>query len=87
MQQIQKQFELLVEQATEIKRRVEVSEKIYTAILPFEPFVGNTYHLYEQEGVHKLMLIGPTEWGKSKKESLHFICSVTLLSDHTWDIV
>lgn len=87
LQQIQKQFELLLEQANEIKKRVEISEKIYTATLSFEPFVGNTYHLYEQEGMFKLMLIGPNEWGRSKKESLHFISSVILLSDHTWQII
>ncbi|MEO8762595.1 MAG: DUF2452 domain-containing protein [Bacteroidia bacterium] len=87
LQQIQKQFELLLEQANEIKKRVEISEKIYTATLSFEPFVGNTYHLYEQEGISKLMLVGPNEWGRSKKESLHFVSSVILLSDHTWQIV
>lgn len=85
--QIQKQVELLALQAMEIKKRVDVSEKIYTAMISFEPFVGNMYHLYEQNEVYKLMLIGPDEWGRSKKESLHFIASVKLLSDHTWEVL
>jgi hypothetical protein len=85
--QIQKQAELLAQQAFEIKKRVEVSEKIYTATMSFEPFIGNEYYLYEQEGIYKLMMIAPYEWGKSKKENLIFISTVRLLSDHTWEII
>jgi hypothetical protein len=85
--QIQKQVELLALQAIEIKKRVDISEKIYTAMMSFEPFVGNIYHLYEQHKLYKLMLIGPDEWGRSKKESLKFIASVRLLSDHTWEVL
>lgn len=87
LQQIQKQAELLAEQASAIRKRVEISYKIYQAKMPFEPFIGGTYHLYEQEGEYKLMMIGPHQWGKSKKHTLNFINSVTLLSDHTWEII
>ncbi len=87
LQQIQKQAELLAEQANAIRKRVEISYKIYHAKMPFEPFIGGTYHLYEQEGEYKLMMVGPNQWGLSKKNTLHFIHSVTLLSDHTWEIV
>lgn len=85
--QIQKQVELLAMQAIEIKKRVEISEKIYTATISFEPFVGNVYHLYEQDEIYRLMLIGPDEWGRSKKEYLNFVASVRLLSDHTWEVL
>ena len=47
--QIQKQVELLVSQANEIKQRIEISEKIYTAVIAFEPLVGHVYHLYKKE--------------------------------------
>ena len=85
--QIRKQAELLAAQASEIRQRIAISEKIYQAKLPFEPFVGNDYHLYEQDGLYRMMLIGPGEWGRSKKESLQFIASVRLLSDHTWEVL
>ncbi len=85
--QIQKQVELLVNQANELKKRVEISEKIYLAELSFEPFVGNEYHLYESEGVHKLFMIAPEEWGRSKPDKLNFVASVKLLSDHTWEVL
>ncbi len=87
LQQIQKQVELLANQAYDIKKRIEVSEKIYTAKISFEPFIGNEYYLYEQEDSYKLMMIAPDEWGKSKKENLLFINKVRLLSDHTWEII
>lgn len=86
LQQIQKQAELLAEQANAIRRRVEISYKVYNAKMPFEPFIGGTYHLYEQEGEYKLMMVGPHQWGLSKKNTLNFIQTVTLLSDHTWEI-
>lgn len=85
--QIQKQVELLLSQANEIRQRVEISEKIYQSDIPFEPIIGREYHLYESNGRHRLMLIGPAEWGRSKRDHLNFVASVKLLSDHTWAII
>ena len=85
--QIQKQVELMLAQANDIKTRIAISEKIYTAKLSFEPFVGNIYHLYKKEDQYLLLLVGPKEWGKSKNNNLEFLESVKLLSDHTWEII
>lgn len=86
--QIQQQVEVLLVQANEIKKRVEVSEKIYQAEVRFEPVVNKVYHLYEFEGAYKLMLIGPDEWGSSAKGGrLNYISSVKLLSDYTWQVI
>jgi Protein of unknown function (DUF2452) len=85
--QIQKQVELLVSQANEIKRRIEISEKIYTAVMSFEPLVGHIYHLYKKEAEYWIMMIAPSEWGRSKKENLEYQNAVRLLSDHTWEII
>ncbi len=87
LMQIQKQAELLAAQANEIRRRVEVSEKIYQAKMSFEPFIGHVYHLYQDSQQYILMMIAPDEWGRSRKGNLQFIASVKLLSDHTWEIV
>jgi hypothetical protein len=88
LMQIKKQFDLLQQQAKEITRRMEVSEKIYMADIPFEPFVGHTYHLYyhKKENKYKLMMISPEEWGNKKPENLEFVSTVKLLSDYTWEI-
>lgn len=87
LSQIQKQAELLAVQAQQLRRRVELSEKIYQADLSFEPFVGHIYHLYKKEERYKLMLIGPNEWGRSRKDVLEFVGSMKLLSDHTWELI
>ncbi len=84
--QIQKQAALLASQAAELQKRVELSEKIYMAELSFEPFVGHVYHLYRKGEIYKLYMIGPDEWGRSKKEDLEYLGSVKLLSDHTWEL-
>lgn len=86
MNQIQKQVELLAQQANALRERIEMSEKIYQADLSFEPIIGHTYHLYMKEGLYKLLLIGPEDWGKMPK-SLEYIGTVKMLGDHTWDIL
>src|SRR4051812_49184675 len=65
LHQIQKQVELLMDQARVINKRLEVSERIYSAKISFEPFIGNTYYLYKKEDEYKLMMISPEEWGRS----------------------
>lgn len=87
LSQIQKQASLLAAQAAELQRRVELSEKIYMAELSFEPFVGHVYHLYKKGHAYKLYMIGPDEWGRTKRDDLEFVGSVRLLSDHTWEAV
>jgi hypothetical protein len=89
MMQIQRQVELMVAQANEIKRRVEISEQIYMADMGFEPLVSHIYHLYKrlEDEKHVMMIIGPDEWGKNKREDLEFSASVKLMADHTWEII
>ncbi len=87
VQQIYEQMKLLAEQANAIKKRVEVSERIYAAKMSFEPLIGKIYYLYErQDGTDLLSLVAPEEWGRSKSFS-RFIAEVKLLADHTWEII
>lgn len=85
MDQIRKQVELLVEQAETIRKRVELSEKIYLAEMNIKPLIGKIYHLYEKKnGTFVLSMISFEEWGNSCPYK--FEGSVKLLSDHTWEI-
>jgi hypothetical protein len=86
MHQIQKQVELLMQQANDLKERVDISEKIYLADLSFEPIIGQTYHLYIKQEVYKLLLIGPEDWGKLPT-TLQYVGTVKMLGDHTWDVL
>lgn len=83
---LQRQANLIAEEADKLKARVEISEKIYTARFSFEPFVGHVYHLYKKQTYYQLMLIGPDEWGTLPGD-LEFLASVKLLADHTWEIL
>ncbi|PBQ30992.1 hypothetical protein CNR22_04140 [Sphingobacteriaceae bacterium] len=85
--QLHRQAELLASQAKEIQKRIEISTLIYTATMSFEPLIGHLYHLYKKEETYRLMLVGPSEWGRSKGNQLEFINTVKLLSDHTWEII
>ena len=85
--QIYEQMQLLADQAKRLSERKKISEFIYTAEARFEPFINHTYHLYKREDESFLLsLIGPKQWGKSRK-SFDFVASVKLLADHTWDIL
>lgn len=87
MDQIRQQMQLLAEQAQKLNNRKIISEIIYQAEMRFEPLINHIYHLYEKENqTYLLSLIGPNQWGRSKK-SFDFIATVRLLADHTWDIV
>ena len=85
--QIKKQMQTLAQQANDIQKRVEISEKIYDADTNFEPQIGHTYYLYErEEGKYVLSMIGPDDWGRSMPFK-QYLASVHLLADHTWKVL
>ena len=86
LSQLYKQIQLLAEQATAIRHRVDVSERIYSAQMNFEPIVGHTYYFYTRKnGQDVLSMIAPTEWGR-KFPFERCLATVRLLADHTWDV-
>ncbi len=85
--QIFEQMRTLLDQANQLKKRVEVSERIYQTDIGFTPVIGQTYHLYTRENDKDfLSLIAPKEWGRSKKW-VDYLGTVRLLSDHTWELL
>ncbi|MEX2379331.1 MAG: DUF2452 domain-containing protein [Vicingaceae bacterium] len=87
MKQIYDQMELLVNQANDLKKRVEISEEIYEAEMGFKPLTGHTYHLYEKEdGKKVLSMIGPKQWPNGPKYE-KFIATARLMGDHSWQIL
>lgn len=86
-QQILNQMQPLIEQVEMLKKRVYISETIYTSHIPFEPVIGQEYYLYrKKDGSTLLSIIGPDEWGKSMPYE-SFESKVKLLSDHTWEVL
>ncbi len=86
MDQLYGQMETLVRQAKEIKQRIDVSNRVYTATINFEPHIGQSLYLYERhDGTDLLSLVAPHEWGRSFRYN-RFVAKVTMLYDHTWDV-
>ena len=87
MEQLREQMETLVRQARALKDRVNVSEVIYQAEVPFQPVIHHVYHLYQRksDGAHLLSMIAPDEWGR--KRPYEHLATVRLLGDHTWEVL
>jgi hypothetical protein len=87
LHQLYEQMQTLVNQASAIKKRVEVSNRIYLAQMNFDPIIGKKYYLYQSKnGRDLLSMVSPKEWGKKIPYESYLAC-VKLLSDHTWDVL
>ncbi len=85
--QIIAQMKPLVDQMEKLKKRIYISETIYTAKIPFEPQIGQIYYLYKKsDGSSLLSIIAPAEWGTSMPYD-SFEAKIKLLPDHTWEVV
>lgn len=83
---------LLVKQASEIEKRVELTRKISKAEYGFKPVHLKEYYLYLQlyKGIKEdkltLTLISPEEW-KGNCPYGDFVAKVRQLGDSTWEEV
>ncbi|MCK6693593.1 MAG: DUF2452 domain-containing protein [Thermoanaerobaculia bacterium] len=87
MEQLRRQMETLVSQAKSLQQRMNVSELIYQAEIPFQPVIHHIYHLYQRktDGSHLLSMVSPEEWGRRKP--FDHLATVRLLGDHTWEVL
>ena len=84
---LKKHAKLLVEQAVDIEKRVELTRKISKAEYGFKPVHLKEYYLYsDREDKLRLTLISPQEW-KNKCPYGEFIATVRQLGDSTWEEV
>ena len=88
LNQLYEQMQLLAEQAKKINQRKEISERIYQASFRFNPIINHIYYLYEDEDLTQILsIIGPGEWGRSRKNNYTYVATIRLLADHTWEIL
>ncbi len=78
LQRLQEHADLLIQQATEIQSRVELTKKIATINIPFHVVKEKEYYLYEDD---VLSLIAPWEWDKGPART------VRQLGDGSWEEV
>lgn len=87
LDQLYQQMQLLRQQAETLRARVEISERIYMAEIPFEPLIGHIYYLYKKNDDKDILsLVGPKQWGRSRPFQA-YLATVKLLADHTWEIL
>jgi predicted transcriptional regulator len=87
MNMIFEQMKTLAKQVQDIKKRVHISDIIYSVEMTFQPIIGKRYFLYEMNtGKRYLSLISPKEWG-NKMQGQTYLAEVHLNSDHTWKVI
>ena len=90
LEKLSEHAKLLVEQAKEIEKRVELSRKISRAEYGFKPVHLREYYLYLQlyKGIKEtkftLTLISPEEW-KGDCPYGDYVATVRQLGDSTWE--
>lgn len=85
---ILEQLKVLQKQANLIQEKKRVSKIIYQSEIKFEPIVLGIYYLYIRNSTEQFIsMIGPSEWGRSQKNSLEYIAKIRLQYDHTWEVL
>lgn len=78
---------VLVKQAQALKRRMELTELVHTAIYSFEPVAGKTYWLI-QDNYRNHMTIsiqGPNDWSCGHPDYYVYLAHLKCLGDGTWE--
>ena len=78
--------EVLQRQAAAIKRRLEITDAVHSAVYNFQVYHGQTYWLiYDTEkDCTRLSRHGPCDWFTGKPPQYQYMCMVKWLGDHTW---
>ena len=77
---------VLEKQAQAIKRRLEITDAVHSAVYQFQPVMGNVYWLvWDQRKQHTLLTQhGPNDWSSSAPEDYEYQARVKYMGDHTW---
>ena len=78
--------EILQQQAADIKKRLDTTDQIYSAVYSFVPQPGNSYWLLWDSGadVYRLSMTSPEQWSAGIPDNYVYIDEVKMLGDHTW---
>lgn len=77
---------VLQKQASDIKRRLEITDAVHAAEYQFQLAHGNVYWLvYDtRKNITRLCIAGPDNWSSGKPDNYEYITRVKWLGDHTW---
>jgi hypothetical protein len=77
---------VLEKQAQAIKRRLEITDSVHTAVYQFQVVMGNHYWLvWDKRKQHTLLTLhGPNDWSTGAPEDYEYKAQVKYMGDHTW---
>lgn len=77
---------VLQKQASQIKRRLEITDAVHAAQYQFQIYHGKIYWLVfdTRKQFTRLVMHGPTEWATAAPKEYEYICRVKWLGDHSW---
>ena len=77
---------VLEKQAQAIKRRLEITDAVHSAVYQFQPVMGNSYWLAWDKRKQYTLLTqhGPNDWSSSAPEDYEYQARVKYMGDHTW---
>jgi hypothetical protein len=77
---------VLQKQATDLKRRLEVTEMVHAAEYRFQVFPGRSYWLVRDQRRSQVILVqmGPQDWSSGPPDHYEYVARVKWLGDNTW---
>ena len=77
---------VLQKQASDIKRRLDVTDMVYQAEYQFQIVMGQSYWLVWDNRKNKTLLVslGPNDWSTGKPVNYDYMTQVKYMGDHTW---
>jgi len=77
---------VLERQASQIKRRLEITDAVHAAEYQFQIAHGKNYWLvYDtRKNINRLCMRGPKGWSSGSPEDYQYIAQVQWLGDHSW---
>lgn len=77
---------VLQKQAEELKRRLDITDAIYSAEYSFKIYPGVVYWLlYDtKKNITRLSTLGPNDWSTGYPDYYEYISKVKCLGDNTW---
>jgi hypothetical protein len=77
---------VLEKQAQAIKRRLDITDSVHSAVYQFQPVMGNIYWLaWDKRKQHTLLTQhGPNDWSSRAPEDYEYQARVKYMGDHTW---
>jgi len=77
---------VLQKQASDIKRRLDVTDMVYAAEYQFQIVMGQSYWLVWDNRKNKTLLVslGPNDWSTGKPKNYDYMTQVKYMGDHTW---